>query len=117
VEEPDTWGTTGGAVPRGETNDFASAVRETREEVGSIPRYRPVRQYVWKAPAPGTFQYTTFILECLDPDWLPDAFNWEAQDARWVSLDEAASLDLHFGLSDLLNKLGESVFPRRAEKL
>lgn len=113
VEEPDTWGTTGGAVPRGETNDFASAVRETREEVGSIPKYRPVRQYVWRAPPPGTFQYTTFILECLDAGWLPDAFNWEAQDARWVSLDEAASLDLHFGLSDLLNKLGESIFPRR----
>lgn len=112
VEEPDTWGTTGGAVPRGETNDFASAVRETREEIGSIPRYRPVRQYVWKAPAPGTFQYTTFILECLDMDWLPDAFNWEAQDARWVTLDKAASLDLHFGLADLLNKLGESVFPK-----
>jgi len=114
VEEPNTWGTTGGAVPKGEQNIFASAIRETREEIGSIPRYSPVRKYVWKATG-GTFTYTTFILECQDMDWLPDAFNWEAVDAKWVSLEEAASLDLHFGLAAILSDLGEGVFPSAAK--
>ena len=114
VEEPNTWGTTGGAVPKGETNDFASALRETQEEVGSVPQYKPVRKYVWKATG-GTFTYTTFILECLDMDWLPHTFNWEATAARWVSLEEAPSLDLHFGLSAILDDLGEGIFPDVAE--
>ena len=42
VEEPNTWGTTGGAVPNGETDLFSSALRETAEEVGSVPPHRPV---------------------------------------------------------------------------
>ena len=109
VEEPSTWGTTGGAVPKGESNEFASAIRETREEIGSTPSYEPVTKYVWKAPG-GTFTYTTFVLECTDMDWLPTVFNWEADDAKWVSFDEAATLDLHFGLAALLGDLGPSIF-------
>lgn len=116
VEEPNTWGTTGGAVPQGEGNLFASAVRETREEIGGIPPYDPVRKYIWRAPG-GTFAYTTFILECTDMDWLPSAFNWEATDARWVSPEDAASYDLHFGLQAILGDLGMSVFPDTGEGL
>ena len=44
-------------------------------------------------------------------DWLPAAFNWEATDAQWASLEEAASYDLHFGLVSILKDLGESIFP------
>ncbi len=110
VEEPNTWGTTGGAVPKDENNLFASAVRETREEIGGIPPYEAVRQYVWKALG-GSFTYTTFILECTDMDWMPSVFNWEATAAQWVSLKEAKSYELHFGLVSILKDLGESIFP------
>ena len=101
VEEPNTWGTTGGAVPKGATDLLSSALRETAEEVGSVPPHRPVTSYVWRAPW-GSFTYTTFILECTDPNWTPTDFIWEAADAKWVTLEDARSLPLHFGLADLL---------------
>ena len=114
VEEPNTWGTTGGAVPKGEADLLSSALRETVEEVGSVPPHRPVTSYVWRVPG-GSFTYTTFILECTDPDWTPTDFNWEAAGAEWVTPEKARSLPLHFGLADLLGALGDSVFPDAEE--
>lgn len=100
VEEPETWGTSGGAVRPGE-DPFQSALRETIEEIGSIPSYRKVSEYIWQSG--GNFKYTTYILEATDLNWEPKNFNWEVDDAKWVSLDDASSMNLHFGLESLLN--------------
>lgn len=110
VMEPNTWGTTGGAVPKRETDLFSSALRETAEEVGSVPPHKSVTRYVWKAPG-GSFTYTTFVLECTDLNWTPTDFNWEASNAKWVTPEDARSLPLHFGLADLLGEMGDAIFP------
>lgn len=116
VEQPNTWGVSGGAVPRGEDNLFNSALRETLEELGSLPRkYKQIGQYTWQQPG-GSFTYVTFIVLVLD-EWTPRNFNWEVNDARWVSLDDAVGFDLHFGLSDLIENLGPSIYKGAAKKL
>ena len=103
VEEPDTWGISGGALSVGESDLFSSALRETLEEIGSVPPFRKIGQYVWKAPN-GSFTYTTFILEVSDMSWTPNDFNWEVSDAVWVSYDQISSFDLHFGVQSLLEE-------------
>ena len=109
VEEPYTWGTSGGAVPKGETDLLASAIRETTEELGSFPsHYNMLKTYSWSQPG-GSFTYTTYIMQVMD-EWTPRNFNYEVSAARWVSIEDARQLDLHFGLSDLLDSLGDSIF-------
>ena len=100
VEEPETWGTSGGAV-RPDEDPFQSALRETIEEIGSIPSYRKVSEYIWQSG--GNFKYTTYILEATDLNWEPKNFNWEVDDAKWISFDHASNMNLHFGLESLLN--------------
>lgn len=115
VEEPNTWGTSGGAVPRGETDLMQSALRETEEELGSLPsQYKVLRSYVWQQPG-GTFKFTTFIIEVLD-QWEPESsrFNYEVTDAIWTNMEESQGLDLHFGLSSILNDLQENVYEPQA---
>lgn len=103
VEQPNTWGTTGGALPVGETDLFLSAIRETIEEIGLIPPFKKIGEYKWKAPN-GTFTYTTFILEIDDMNWTPMDFNWEVSDAVWVNAQELPEFDLHFGMESILQK-------------
>lgn len=116
VEEPNTWGVPGGAVPKNEEDLFQSALRETTEEIGVLPPHRQVTQYVWQQPG-GNFTFTTFILQVLDPNWEPRAFNWEVQDAKWVTLDEATAHNLHFGLRDLLAIMQKKVFSETTRKI
>ena len=105
VQEPGTWGTSGGAVPQGE-DLFVSALRETEEELGSLPPFRRMSEWTWESG--GSFRYVNYILECLDLTWTPSSFNWEVDGAEWVSLEQARNMNLHFGLSALLeNKSGE----------
>ena len=110
VEEPNTWGVTGGAIPAHEDDSFASAMRETMEEIGTVPQnYRLIDEYVWQAPN-GTFTYTTYIVEVLDLAWEDYQFNWEVTDAKWVSIEDAHQLDLHPGFSELLASMGTKIF-------
>jgi 8-oxo-dGTP pyrophosphatase MutT (NUDIX family) len=107
--EPNTWGVTGGAIPEHE-DSFASALRETMEEIGSVPQnYRLIDEYVWQAPN-GTFTYTTYIVEVLDLAWEDYQLNWEVSDARWVSMEGASQLDLHPGVIELLSAMGTKIF-------
>lgn len=104
VEQGGTWGTTGGAVPAGENDLLASALRETQEEIGSVPQFKKLREWTWQVPN-GDFTFTNYVLEVLDPNWEPGPFNWEVQDARWVTMEESGGLDLHFGLRALLDSM------------
>lgn len=107
VEEPGTWGTTGGAVPTGEADLFLSALRETEEEIGSLPLFRRISEWTWESG--GSFRYTNYILECLDLNWLPTRFNWEVDAAEWVSLNQASAMNLHFGLEALLEGASDKI--------
>lgn len=99
VNEPLTWAVPGGKVESNET-PYEAAVRETREEFGSIPAHVVVDEGVF---VDGSFRYTTFFA-LVQPDiadaWEPE-LNWENDDAQWFSVD-ALPGDLHFGLRHLL---------------
>lgn len=108
VDEPNTWGTTGGAVPPGQ-DLFEMAKEETIEELGSFPSdYKVVNEWTYKAEG-GTFTYTNYIIEVFNLQWMDTwkgvSGSLEVSDARWVSLDEVSQYDLHFGLSALLNAI------------
>lgn len=106
VHHPNTWGTVGGAVPPGR-DLFEVAIEETKEELGSMPsRYQVKNEWTYKAED-GTFTYTNYVVESLDPQWMDnwESNNPEVSDAVWVSPDEAHQYDLHFGLSALLNAI------------
>lgn len=110
VDEGGTWGITGGSIPDDDMDPFESAMKETIEEIGSFPRqYNVINQNTWQAPG-GTFTYTTFIVEVLDPNWGEFNFNWEVDDAEWMSLDNAHQLPLHPGVSDMLGSMGTKIF-------
>jgi len=104
VEEPGTWGVPGGAIPKGD-DPLRSALRETAEEIGGLPRgnLKPLGHIIWKAPG-GTFTFTTFIIE-VRQEWTPDSFNWEADAADWFTLEDAETLDLHPGVRDVFNQI------------
>ena len=106
TDESGTWGTLGGAVRSGE-DSFGSALREANEEVGDLPSFREITKWVYESS--GSFRYTNYVLECLDLEWVPTAFNWEVDSAEWVSLEEAGQLPLHFGLEALLGAVGEKI--------
>lgn len=112
VDESGTWGTLGGAVPRGQ-DSFMSALQEAEEEVGSLPPFRRVTEQVYESG--GSFRYTNYVLECLDLHWLPTGFmeqgelDREVGAAEWVTLEEAFTLPLHFGLEALLGAVGDEI--------
>ena len=98
VQEPNTWGTWGGAVDSGE-NLLAAALRELREESGykKYPlRVEEVFRYV-----SGTFTYTTF-LAVVDNEFKPELRDGETSRAEWFDLDHLPD-NLHFGLRAVLD--------------
>jgi len=113
VEQPNTWGITVGAIADENDDSFESAKKETMEEIGSFPsKYRLINEYTWKAPN-GTFTYTTYMVEVLDPTWEDYEFNWEVDDARWVSMENASQLNLHPGFAEMLGSMGSRIFGHR----
>jgi 8-oxo-dGTP diphosphatase len=109
VFDPNVWGVPGGACLEGE-DPFESALRETQEEIGSLPqKYRLLNHYKWQVPS-GTFQYITYVVEVLDLNWENYNFNWEVSDIRWTSLNDTSSLDLHPGFADLLHNFNDKIF-------
>ena len=107
VEQPDTWGIPGGAVPVDRTtgegkNLWKAAQTEAREETGWAGGASPRGYRVWRDPAGSGFTFTTFLVRVL-LEFEPE-LNWESEDYVWVSPDVARSWDdLHFGVEWLLN--------------
>ena len=79
VEEPETWGTWGGAVDSGESLEKAAA-REAKEET----RYKGELQMkpLWVFKHPSGFEYHNF-LAIVDEEFIP-SLNWENQGYKWV---------------------------------
>jgi len=125
--QPFTWGIPGGGMDEGwhrkplpptkysKQEFFDTAVRETREECGSLPPGLSIDQ-VGKVTTyqDRGFVYKTFITELTEKQkqvWKPVSTDGETLDFKWVSLEEAQvkqSIDgkqLHFGVKYTMSKM------------
>jgi len=108
VNEPNTWGVSGGAIEPGE-DPLTGAKRETVEELGSMPQsINLIDQIQYKNK---DFVYTTFVYDVPIEEkrrWTPTIkLNWESSDARWFRLDAFPSR-LHFGVRNIRNYIKDN---------
>ena len=96
VEQPNTWGTWGGAIDKGEKPEVA-ARREAMEEAGHAGHLTMVPLYVFRDKK---FRYSNF-LAIVDQEFTPE-LNWETQGYEWVEFGHWPH-PLHFGLQAVLN--------------
>jgi|ERR1700733_3802410 len=99
VEQPNTWGTIGGAIDPNESPQRA-VEREGQEEVGYTRQHGdyfvPLDMF-----ESGTFRYTT-LLYVVEAEF-NGRLNWESQDFNWFTLDDLPQ-PLHFGIAATLSK-------------
>lgn len=88
VEEGGTWGLPGGTAERGEKPSDA-AVRETQEEVGSMPGRTRLVDTLVKKDKRG--EYHIFVIQIPSDEkelWTPKIkLNWESTQYKWFRLD------------------------------
>jgi 8-oxo-dGTP pyrophosphatase MutT (NUDIX family) len=100
VNEPRTWGIPGGAIDPGEDPKTA-AKRELVEELSYTgPIGRIVPAYVFKEKE---FKYHNFIA-VVPSEFQVGYLDWETDEARWFTYEEAQNLNLHFGVRTLFQK-------------
>ena len=102
VQEPNTWGTWGGAIDSNE-DPAEAAKREVQEEAGYDGNVETIPLAVFRK---GTFQYHNF-LAIVDTEFIP-TLNWETQKFRWTELDNIPQ-PTHFGLQWILDNDGEKI--------
>jgi 8-oxo-dGTP pyrophosphatase MutT (NUDIX family) len=115
VEDPGTWGISGGAVGNGfyeNSGDedqpdnsllLSTAIKETEEELGSIPNIDVIGTTDFKS---GSFLYRTFISKISlkeKENFTPQIkLNWENTDFKWFDLNNLPA-GIHFGVSFALS--------------
>jgi 8-oxo-dGTP pyrophosphatase MutT (NUDIX family) len=99
VEQPNTWGTIGGAIDPGEDPKQA-AVEEAEEEVGYLHRDGDYLIEIDLFQS-GTFRYTTFLY-VIEQEFHP-RLNWENQGFGFFDFGKWPQ-PLHFGLAATLAK-------------
>lgn len=99
VEQPNTWGTIGGAIDPGE-DPMQAAIEEAEEEVGYQHRDGDylIEIDVFQS---GTFRYTTFLY-VIEQEFRA-RLNWENQGLGFFEFGKWPQ-PLHFGLATSLNK-------------
>ena len=97
VEQPNTWGTWGGAIDSDESPK-AACLREIREEAGYELRVELKPIYVFRHPS--GFEYHNF-LAIVEEEFEPK-LNWETQGFSWVDYGDWPR-PLHSGAKSLLN--------------
>jgi len=103
VQEPNTWGTWGGAIDNGE--DPAAAVkREVAEEAGYTGPVKLV--HLWTFKHQSGFQYHNF-LAIVNSEFTPQ-MDWENQGFDWVKFGDWPR-PLHPGLAHLINSAGGKI--------
>lgn len=100
VEQPNTWGTWGGAIDRGESPETA-VQREAREEAGYSGGMKLEPLYVFKHPSGFTYYNYLAIVE---REFAPQ-LDWETQGYRWITYPRWPE-PLHPGMIVLLNDSG-----------
>jgi 8-oxo-dGTP pyrophosphatase MutT (NUDIX family) len=99
VNEPHTWGIFGGMIDH-EEEPHEAARREMEEESGFSGKFKIIPAHVYRSPK-GGFTYFNFI-GIVDQEFQAE-FDWETEDAKWMTLDELVKLNpKHFGLAELL---------------
>lgn len=96
VEQPNTWGTWGGAIDQGESPELAVA-REAHEEAGYHGELALIPLYIFRHPS--GFTYYNFLAAV--PDEFTPAMNWETRGFGWFEYGDWPS-NLHFGFVKLL---------------
>jgi predicted chitinase/8-oxo-dGTP pyrophosphatase MutT (NUDIX family)/uncharacterized ParB-like nuclease family protein/FMN phosphatase YigB (HAD superfamily) len=97
VQEPNTWGTWGGAID-GNEDPAVAAKREVQEEAGYDGPVKMVPLLLFKHSS--GFRYFNF-LALVEREFTPQ-LNWETQTFDWVQFGEWPA-PLHPGLKSLLN--------------
>ena len=97
VEQPNTWGTWGGAIDSNE-KPLEAAAREVKEEAGYQGNIKMIPLFIFKHES--GFIYYNF-LALVEEEFKPE-LNWETQDFRWVNYGDWPK-PLHNGLKLLLN--------------
>ena len=97
VEQPNTWGTWGGAIDSGE-DPAAAAQREVREEAGYRGAMRLIPLYIFRHPS--GFTYHNF-LAIVAKEFKPK-MDWETQGYAWVEYGRWPA-PLHPGLKAVLS--------------
>jgi len=96
VEQPNTWGTWGGAIDQGES-PVEAVRREAHEEAGvDASNEDIIALYVFKHES--GFQYFNFLI-LVDHEFVPK-LDWETQGYEWVEFGSWPQ-PLHFGADDL----------------
>lgn len=99
VQEPNTWGTWGGALDEGETPK-QGVTREVREESGYHGHFTLEEIFVFKHSS--GFEYHNFLAH-VDSEFTP-TLDWETQGFKWVDFG-AWPTPMHPGLKTLVSKL------------
>lgn len=102
VQEPDTWGTWGGAIDSNE-NPETAAKREVEEEAGYSGHIEMIPLAVFTK---NTFKYYNFAA-LVENEFVPK-LNWETQGYKWVEFGDWPS-PLHPGLQWLISTDGNKI--------
>jgi len=98
VNEPNTWGTWGGALEEGETPE-EGVRREVKEESQYTGQVKLEKVYTFQDKK---FRYTNFLISV--PKEFTPKMDWETQGFVWTSLDEVPT-PLHPGMQKFLPHL------------
>lgn len=110
VNEPNTWGTFGGAIDSGEDPEKAMR-REVVEETG----YQgPMSVEMVHLFQDGKFRFYNYLI--VVPTEFEPRHGWESSDHVWTSLDELPS-PLHFGFKELLPHLKKKLMGEQGVSL
>src|SRR2546423_1826824 len=99
-----TWAIPGGALNSDE-QPLTGALREFAEEIGiALDGFDVMTVH---EDDHGGWSYTTIVLEVSDrfPEPGPDQLTWETSEARWVTADELAELELFDAFEETLGRL------------
>lgn len=98
VEQPNTWGTWGGAIDEGDSPE-QSVRREVLEEAGYQGDLELIPLHVYVDPKGSGFRYYNFL--AIVEDEFKPTLNWETENYGWFEWNNFPN-NLHFGLKGIL---------------
>lgn len=86
---------------------LTTAVVESQEEIGNLPKGKIRREPYINSKLGTNFTYETYILEInnVEKDVFVPELNWEHEDYGWFEIDKLSELDVHPGVLYVLKQL------------